>query len=61
MMGLVRGGATLVLLLVFLGIIVWAYGGRRKQQFDAMARLALETDAPQPVASTASVEERTHE
>jgi cbb3-type cytochrome oxidase subunit 3 len=63
MMGLIRGGATLVLLLVFLGIVAWAYGGRRKQQFDAMARLALEADAPQPqqVASTPSVEERAHE
>ena len=37
---------TLVALVTFLGIVVWAYSGRRKQSFDKAARMALEDEEP---------------
>lgn len=36
------GIVTLILLVVFLGIVFWAYSGKRKADFDAAARLPLE-------------------
>ena len=41
-MGAWRGISTLILLLLFVGIVLWAYSARRKGDFDTMARLALE-------------------
>ncbi len=38
----VRGLLTLVLLILFLGIVVWAFSGRRKKDFDEAAQLPLE-------------------
>ncbi|MCC5859481.1 MAG: cbb3-type cytochrome c oxidase subunit 3 [Ectothiorhodospiraceae bacterium] len=38
----VRGLLTLVLLILFLGIVVWAFSSRRKKDFDEAARLPLE-------------------
>jgi len=35
---------TLALLVAFLGIVAWAWSGKRKPQFDAAARLPLEDD-----------------
>jgi cytochrome c oxidase cbb3-type subunit 4 len=35
---------TLVLFLGFIGVVFWAYSGKRKAQFDEAARLALEDD-----------------
>jgi cytochrome c oxidase cbb3-type subunit 4 len=35
---------TLVLLVLFLGIIAWAWSSKRKPHFDAAARLPLEDD-----------------
>jgi len=35
---------TLLLLIVFIGIIAWAYNGNRKQAFDEAARLPLVDD-----------------
>ena len=37
---------TLVALITFLGIVIWAYSDRRKQSFDKAARMALEDDEP---------------
>ncbi len=34
-----RSVITLISLLTFLGIVVWAYSGRRKQDFDEAAML----------------------
>ncbi|MFV8834144.1 cbb3-type cytochrome c oxidase subunit 3 [Aquisalimonas sp.] len=42
----VRGLLTLVLLIAFIGIVVWAYSSRRKKDFEEAARLPLEDDAP---------------
>jgi cytochrome c oxidase cbb3-type subunit 4 len=39
-----RGLITAVLILVFLGIVAWAWSSRRKGDFDAAARLPLEED-----------------
>lgn len=35
---------TVVLFAVFIGIVLWAWSGARKQAFDAAARLPLEDD-----------------
>jgi cytochrome c oxidase cbb3-type subunit 4 len=36
-----RGILTLVLMLAFLGVVVWAWSSRRKQDFEEAARLPL--------------------
>jgi cytochrome c oxidase cbb3-type subunit 4 len=43
---LIRSIVTVVTFITFLGIIAWAYSGRRKEAFDAAARLVLEDDEP---------------
>lgn len=40
-----RGLITLVTLVAFLGVWVWAWSKRRKADFDAIANLPLEEDA----------------
>lgn len=35
---------TLLLIIAFIGIVVWAYSSRRKSDFDEAARLPLEED-----------------
>lgn len=35
---------TVVVAVVFLGVVAWAYSGRRAEEFAAAARLPLETD-----------------
>ncbi len=35
---------TVLLLILFIGIVLWAFSSRRKQRFDAAARLPLEDD-----------------
>ena len=35
---------TLVLFLVFIGIVIWAWSSKRKKQFDEAARLPLDDD-----------------
>lgn len=37
---------TVVAFVTFLGIVAWAYSGRRKQAFDEAAHMALEDDEP---------------
>jgi cytochrome c oxidase cbb3-type subunit IV len=36
---------TVVMLVVFVGIIAWAWSAKRRAQFDAAARLPLEEDS----------------
>ena len=43
---------TVVMLVVFLGIVAWAYSSRRSADFDEAARVPLEDDTP-PDQSTA--------
>jgi len=40
------GLITVVLLILFLGIVVWAYSKNRKQDFEQAANLPLEDDRP---------------
>ena len=42
----VRVLIIVVALVTFIGIVVWAYSGRRKQNFDKAARMALDDDEP---------------
>ena len=35
---------TVLLLVVFIGIVFWAYSSKRKQDFDEAARLPLDDD-----------------
>ena len=43
--GLLHGLWTAALLAAFAAIVVWAWSGRRKREFEAAARLPLEDDA----------------
>jgi cytochrome c oxidase cbb3-type subunit 4 len=45
MIGVVRGIITLTLLLLFIGLAVWAWGKSRKDMFDELARLPLDDDS----------------
>ena len=41
---LVRSILTAVMFAVFMGIVLWAWSGRRKSDFEAAARLPLDDD-----------------
>lgn len=49
---------TVIVFVVFIGIVLWAYSGRRKKDFDEAARLPLDDDKP---SSTNSTEQKTEE
>jgi cytochrome c oxidase cbb3-type subunit 4 len=42
--GTLSGIATGVLIILFIGLCVWAWSARRKAQFDRAARMPLEDD-----------------
>jgi cytochrome c oxidase cbb3-type subunit IV len=42
--GTLSGIVTAVLIVLFVGVAVWAYSKRRKASFDAAARLPLEDE-----------------
>ena len=46
--GFVMGVSTAVLLVIYLGIVVWAFEHRRKRAFDEAARLPLADDGGAP-------------
>ncbi len=37
---------TIVALILFVGIVIWAWSGKRKQEFEVLAHLPLEDDQP---------------
>jgi cytochrome c oxidase cbb3-type subunit 4 len=39
-----RSAVTVIGLLLFLGLVVWVFSGRRQSAFDAAARLPFEGD-----------------
>lgn len=41
-----RSVITVLLFLVFIGIVWWAYSDRRKQVYDQAARIPLDDDSP---------------
>lgn len=43
---MVSGIFTTLLLLIFLGIVVWAWSGKRRKDFDEAAQLPLRDDKP---------------
>lgn len=43
-MGLARSIVTVIAFVTFIGIILWAWSGARRERFDAAARLPLEDD-----------------
>ncbi|MFD2095688.1 cbb3-type cytochrome oxidase subunit 3 [Corallincola platygyrae] len=46
--GTFRGVLTIIILVVFIGIVVWAYSKRRKSAFDEAANMIFdENDAQQ--------------
>ncbi|MDT7835311.1 cbb3-type cytochrome oxidase subunit 3 [Aquabacterium sp. OR-4] len=45
-----RSAVTLFSFLVFLGIVVWAWKGRRREAFDAAAQLPFIDDEPSGAA-----------
>ncbi len=45
--GWVAGITTLLSMIAFLGVVAWSYSRRRREAFDALARLPLEDDARQ--------------
>ncbi|MEJ1961658.1 MAG: cbb3-type cytochrome c oxidase subunit 3 [Gammaproteobacteria bacterium] len=42
--GTLSGIVTAILIVLFVGMWVWAFSARRRAQFDAAARLPLEED-----------------
>jgi cytochrome c oxidase cbb3-type subunit 4 len=48
---------TVLLVIIFIGIVAWAFSAKRKHDFDAAARLPLD-DEPEP--RSASHEENKH-
>ncbi len=48
MMALFHSWFTVVLLVLFIGITVWAFSSRRKKDFDEAARLPFSGDGVRP-------------
>ena len=43
--GTLRGLATLLALLAFVGVVWWAWSGRQKKKFEQASRMPLEEDS----------------
>jgi cytochrome c oxidase cbb3-type subunit 4 len=43
-----RSAMTVVMFLLFIGIVIWAFGSKRKRAFDEAANLPFEEDDPLP-------------
>ena len=43
---------TILLMVLFVGIVIWAWSGKRKARFDAAARLPFDDDEPAPPNNT---------
>jgi cytochrome c oxidase cbb3-type subunit 4 len=41
---IIRGVLTIVLIIAFLGLVVWAWSSKRKDSFDKLSRMPLEED-----------------
>ena len=49
---------TVVMLVVFLGIVAWAFSGKRSAAFEEAARVPLEDDVERSTSGAASREKR---
>ena len=45
--GTLMGVVTAIMMVIFVGVVVWAYVLRKSTDFDQAARLPLQEDAPQ--------------
>lgn len=43
---LVQTAWTVIAFVIFVGIVIWAWSSRRKEDFDKAARMALDDDKP---------------
>ncbi len=43
-----RGLFTLILMIAFVAIVIWAWSGKRRKDFAEAARLPLDDDTPSP-------------
>ena len=41
---IIRGVLTIVLIIAFLGLVVWAWSSKRKETFDKLSQIPLEED-----------------
>lgn len=60
-MGILSGIGTAVLLLAFIGLVIWAWSPRQKRRWDESARLALEDETPPPNEGAGGGGEERHE
>ena len=51
--GTLRGLGTLLIMVAFIGLVIWAYSGKRKKSFDEATMLPSQT-IPKPKARRAS-------
>lgn len=51
-----RGLSTLLLMLTFIGIVLWAWSSKRKKDFDEAARLPLDDDIRESSDDSADLE-----
>ncbi|MEM7500590.1 MAG: cbb3-type cytochrome c oxidase subunit 3 [Pseudomonadota bacterium] len=49
---LFRGLLTLILFVLFAGLLFWSYSKKRRHEFDAAAQLPLENDSSPPSERT---------
>jgi len=40
----IRGVLTIILMIAFLGLVVWAWSSKRKETFDKLSQMPLEED-----------------
>jgi cytochrome c oxidase cbb3-type subunit 4 len=50
--GLFHSIWTVLLIIIFVGIVLWAWSSRRKSRFEEAARLALDDDDDEHVSSS---------
>ncbi|TRX74372.1 cbb3-type cytochrome oxidase subunit 3 [Pseudomonas mangiferae] len=48
--GTLRGLGTVLVFVAFIGVVLWAYNGKRKSSFDEAANLPFADDEPKPNA-----------
>jgi cytochrome c oxidase cbb3-type subunit 4 len=41
---IIRGVLTIILIIAFLGLVVWAWSSKRKDTFDKLSQMPLEED-----------------
>lgn len=58
---MISGIYTGIMLVVFLGIVVWAWSKKNKNTFDEMSRMALKDDEQLSKGSKHQVEEKVDE